>query len=439
VRRVLSLRDLVFLASASMAPAFSLATTFGPITAASGGWAPWIVLAVGALMACIAGGYRLLGRRYPDAGSSYTWVGRAFGVRAGAYAAWTLLVANLFAVLATALPAATYTLDLVAPQLSADPRATAFVAVAWIVVTSALLVLGLRLTTMVAAALLIAEFVVLAATAALALAHPVVAHAASSAAPPDGALGIATALAVGIWMIDGWEVSASTAEEAHGTEDVPGKGGLIGLLATLVLLVVCSAAYLRVGPVAGFVDHTNDALAYVGGTFGGGWSTALAVTVLVSIASSLQTTLVYLSRSMYAMGRDGLLPRLLGALDRRGEPTVAVVVIGILSAACALAAGVSPSAKGAFDIVLGATSVFIGLLFLWSAMAAVATFRGSRGAERTYGFALPLVACFALVPILFLATVQRDATGRVFIGVAAALGVPFALFRKPGLHGVQTG
>jgi amino acid transporter len=163
------------------------------------------------------------------------------------------------------------------------------------------------------------------------------------------------------------------------------------------------------------------------------------VTVLVSIASTLQTTLVYLSRSMYAMGRDGVLPRALGALDRRSEPTAAVVVIGVLSSACALATGFSPSAKSAFDVVLGATSVFIGLLFLWSAMAAVATFRRSRGAERAYGFALPLLACFALVPILFLATMQRDATGRVFIEVAAGLGVPFALFRKRGLRGVQTG
>jgi amino acid transporter len=439
VRRVLSLRDLVFLASASMAPGFSLATTFGPITAASGGWAPWIVLAVGALMACIAGGYRLLGRRYPDAGSSYAWVGHAFGARAGAYAAWTLLVANLFAVLATALPAAAYTLDLLAPQLAADPRATAFVGVGWILAASALLVLGLRLTTVVAAVLLGAEFVVLAAAAVFALLRPVVVESAASAPPPMGAIGLATALAVGIWMIDGWEVSASTAEEAHGTSDTPGTGGMLGLAATIVLLVLCSVAYLRVGSVAGFLDHTNDALAYVGGALGGWWKTALAVTVLVSIASTLQTTLVYLSRSMYAMGRDGVLPRPLGALDRRSEPTAAVLVIAIVSSACALATGFSPSAKAGFDVVLGATSVFIGLLFLWSAMAAVATFRASRGTERLYGFALPLLACVVLVPILLLATVQRDATGRVFIGLAAALGVPFALFRKPGLHGVQTG
>jgi amino acid transporter len=439
MRRVLSLRDVLFLASASMAPAFSLATTLGPIVAAGGGLTPWIVVAVGLLMACIAGGYRLLGRRYPNAGSSYVWVGRAFGPAAGAYAAWTLLVANVFAVLATALPAATYTLDLVAPRYAADARVTAFVAVAWIAAASALLVVGLRPTTLVAAGLLIAEFVVLAATAFLAGLHPAVAHAAIAAPPPAGFIGIATALAVGVWLADGWEVSASTAEESHGSADMPGIGGFAGLVVTMALLVACGAAYLRLGSADDFIAHTNDALAFVGDALGGTWGFVLAITVLVSIASTLQTTLVYLSRSIFAMGRDGILPRALGTLDTREEPRTAVVAIGVVSAACAVASGFSGSAKDAFDVILGATSIFIGLLFLESALAAVATFRASRGGERLWGFTLPLVAAVALVPILGLATVQRDATGRVFIVGAAVLGVPFALYAAIRYRGTKTG
>ena len=65
-----------------------------------------------------------------DAGSSYTWIRAAFGPAAGAYGAWVLLVANMFAVLATALPAGTYTLDLVAPALAANALAVALVACA---------------------------------------------------------------------------------------------------------------------------------------------------------------------------------------------------------------------------------------------------------------------------------------------------------------------
>ena len=51
------------------------------------------------------------------------------------------------------------------------------------------------------------------------------------------------------------------------------------------------------------------------------------MTVLVSLAASLQTTLVYLTRSFYAMGRDGMLPTALGILDRRMQPARTIVLI----------------------------------------------------------------------------------------------------------------
>ncbi len=131
------------------------------------------------------------------------------------------------------------------------------------------------------------------------------------------------AVAIGIWMIDGWEVSASTAEEAYDGSTAPGAGGLAGLLLTAVVLWICMTAFLRVGTLDGFAAHEGDALAYVGDAIGGGaWRIAITVTVLVSLAASLQTTLVYLSRSFYAMGRDGVLPERFGTLDLRATAGV---------------------------------------------------------------------------------------------------------------------
>jgi amino acid transporter len=126
--RVLTLRDLVVVAAASMGPAFSLATTMAAMVAAAGRWTWLALVLVAGLMALIALGYRQLGERMRDAGSSYAWIRVAFGAAGGAYGAWVLLVANMFAVLATALPAGTYTLDLVAPGLSANGPAVALVA-----------------------------------------------------------------------------------------------------------------------------------------------------------------------------------------------------------------------------------------------------------------------------------------------------------------------
>src|SRR3979411_2930139 len=107
--------------------------------AATGRWT-WLALTIIAvLMAMIATGYRRLGERMRDAGSSYAWIRAAFGPEAGAYGAWVLLVGNLFAVLATALPAGTYTLDLVAPGWSGNALAVALAGCGWIAGSALLL------------------------------------------------------------------------------------------------------------------------------------------------------------------------------------------------------------------------------------------------------------------------------------------------------------
>jgi amino acid transporter len=425
--RVLALRDLIVVAAAAMGPAFSLATTMSAMIASAGRWT-WLALGlVAVLMAMIAQGYKRLGERIGDAGSSYAWIRKAFGPVTGAYGAWVLLVANLFAVLATALPAGTYTLDLLAPALSTNALAVALVACGWTIASALLLWYGLRLTAELQYVLLAAEVGVLTVAAVLAAGHPRADAVAFTDAPLEGG-GILAAMVVGIWMIDGWEVSASTAEEAQGRPSLPGIGGLAGLALTSIVLLAAIWAFSRLGSAAGFGGHTDDALAYIGELLGGRWRPILAVTVLVSLAASLQTTLVYLSRSLYAMGRDGVLPARLGRLDARAEPAAAIALITGLSLVFCLATGISPTANAAFTFALQGTSWFLGMLFVMSAAAAVRIF-GSSETARWSGVVLPGGAAAALSVILLLALLHDDAATRGFIAVSAIIGLPLALWR----------
>jgi amino acid transporter len=427
LRRVLGRRDLIVVAAAAMGPAFSIATTMAAMIASAGAWT-WLALAiVVALMAMVAVGYKQLGERMRDAGSSYAWIRTAFGPEAGAYGAWVLLIANIFAVLATALPAGTYTLDLLAPGLASNGVAVALVASAWTVGSALLLWYGLRPTAMLAFALLVAEMVVLAGAAAVSALHPHSDAVAFAATLPSWS-GIAGAVVVGIWMVDGWEVSASTAEEARGDAAAPGWGGLVGLLLTGAVLLGAIAAFSRVGSTAGYDAHQADALAYVGGLLGGAWPRLLSVIVLVSLAASLQTTLVYLSRSFYAMGRDGLLHRTLGRLDHRGEPAPAILLVSGLSVAFCLASGMWPTAAGAFGIALQGTSWFLGALFAMSAAAAVRLFLREPD-KRWTGVILPGLGAVALALVLGEGFVHDDPGPRVFIAVSAIFGLPLALWR----------
>ncbi len=431
--RVLHYFDISVLASASMGPAYSLASTMGPMVAAAGFGSPIALVALSAVMLCIAVSFSYLSRVAPNAGSSYSWIRMAFGDRTGAYGAWLLLLSNFFATMAIAVPAGIYTLALVAPKFENDPVWAAAVGAVWILASSLLLYVGVRPTALVTFLALGFELVVLVATAIAAAFHPHVAahpHAAHGTPLPGvGVAGFVTAMTLAVWMSDGWEVSASTSEEIDDSATAAGRGGIAGLIVSTVVLVLCMVAYLHLGTIRGFTDHQADTLAYVGELLGGGWwRTIIVVTVLLSTLSTLWTTILYLSRSVFAMGRDGVLPRVLGELDRRDEPLWSLGVVAVLVTVCELVTGFSKSAADQLEIVLNASSVFLGLLFVLSAAAAVRRFWGERAA-RLGGVAVPLVGAAALLGVLVGTIAFEDRTLQLYAWGGVVLGIPFAFWR----------
>lgn len=359
----------------------------------------------------------------------------AFGSRTGAYGAWLLLLSNFFATMATAVPAGIYTLDLIAPDRAQNAMWDAGVGALWIVASTVLLYVGIRPTALVTTLALALEVGVLLCTAIAAMVlphHTTVAH--SIAAQDTHAFtvslfGFLSAMTLGVWMSDGWEVSASASEEVDDDSRAAGRGGVTGLLITTGVLAAAMAAYLHLGSVKGFTDNQADAMRYVADLLGGGpWRIAIIATVLVSTSSTLWTTILYLSRSVYAMGRDGVLPQALGRLDRRREPLWALAVVGVLVTLCELITGLSPSAADALAAVLNASAVFLGLLFIFSAAAAVQIFR-HRGEALLGGIAAPLLGGLALAGVVA-ATILLEDRLLAYIALGGVLvGVPFSVWR----------
>lgn len=425
--RVLKIFDVSVLASASMAPAYSLAATAGPMIAVSGGRAAASLIALSTLMLGIALGYAELARRYPDAGSSFAWIRRAFGFRMGAYGAWLLLLSNFFATLATALPAGVYTLELIAPAHATDPRYDAAVGALFVLASGALLAFGLRPTALFTTLFLGGELAVLGAGVLAAARHPAAsAISATHLLPTAGSGGLIAAMVLGIWMTDGWEISAAVSEEAHESH-ASGRGGVTGLVLVTVVTACALVSYERIGTVAGFAAHEADALAYVADLLGPGWHAAFAIAVLVSTSASLWTTALYLARSVYAMGRDGVLPSALGRLDARGVPMHATLAVGAGVVLCTLLCGFLPSAASALNLVLSGTSVFLGLLFACTAGAAVRLFAGDRGASRLRTTAAPAIGGGVLLLVIAVSAWQAEPRAQAMEVAFLLAGVPLAL------------
>lgn len=417
----------------------------GPIVAAAGAFAPLSLLSVSAIMLCIAFGFAQLTRIAPNAGSSYSWIRLAFGSHAGAYGAWLLLLSNFFATMATAVPAGIYTLDLLAPGRAQDPMWDAAVGALWIVASSVLLYVGIRPTALVTTLALALEIGVLAASAIASLLLPHHHVAAHTIAPHDARafnltlFGFVSAMTLGVWMSDGWEVSASASEEVNDDARAAGRGGIAGLLITTVVLACAMTAYVHAGTIAGFAANQADAMRYVADLLGDGfWRPLIITTVLVSTSSTLWTTILYLSRSVYAMGRDGVLPRPLGRLDARSEPLWALGAVAVLVTACELVTGLSPTAADALTDVLNASSVFLGLLFVLSAAAAVRIFLNRREAMWG-GVVAPLVGLLTLGGVVG-ATISMEERFLAYIALAGVcMGLPFAAWRGGGTVGKEAG
>ncbi len=438
--RVLGLFDVSVLASAAMGPAYSLAATMGPMVAAAGEYATLSLGLLAGIMLCIALSFSQLSRVMPNAGSSFSWIASAFGRGTGSYAAWLLLLSNYFATMTTALPAATYTLDLVAPGLATSPGWDALVGAIWIAASTLLLYFGLRPTALTTAIFLVAELLVVAASAVAALVvHPAPEHLTSPhVALPNPLLGIVTAMVLGIWMTDGWEVSAAASEESTGPAETPGRGGVLALVLTVAVLLLAMGAYLRVGSVAGFTANQTDAMDYVADRLGGPvWHVTIVATVLISTAATLWTTVLYLSRSVYAMGRDGVLPHAFGRLDARSMPTNSLLLVFGGVTAFTLLTGFWPTAASVLNLVLNGTSVFLGALFCMSALAAVKLLAGIRGSSRLQTFVIPIFGATALAAIIAVDIYQSDATTRWIEIAGLALGLPFAFWRGAGMTIVQ--
>lgn len=369
-----------------MAPAYSIAATFGLMVAAAGSGAILSLIVLTIPITFIAIAFHRLCEDRADAGSTYAWSRLAFGPRLGAFAAWIVVLSYFFAAVAAVVPAGSYTLGLLASfhivpaTLASQTMPIAFAGSAWVVAASLLLIGGVKPTARASGLLLGLEVLALLVFAGIAFFHKPM----SGSEPvhiltfgTGGYAGFFAAMVLSIWVTDGWEVSTYTSEENRGTSRHPGLGGLLGLLLTVALVLICMAAYSRVSSLAGIANHTTDTLAYVASQLGGGWRTVvMVVTVLVSTGATLWTTQLGISRGVFSMARDRVVPHALSAVHPNfGTPHVSILTVNMGVMIVTLLTGFLPSAQDALNSVINASSVFLGLTFILTGLACIVHFR----------------------------------------------------------------
>ena len=136
--------DAIILGLSSSGPAQTIAVSLASLVAACAYGGPMPILLAFVPMLGIALAYQRLNRWSPDSGATFTWVAAVFHPLLGFVAGWMILLYYTLGTSSLTIPAGTYTLALIAPELVDRPLAVALAGGAWNIGVTLLALRGLK-------------------------------------------------------------------------------------------------------------------------------------------------------------------------------------------------------------------------------------------------------------------------------------------------------
>ena len=354
---------------ATIGPSFAILASFVFIVSFAGLVTPWAYLFGGILLGLQALAAAQLAKVFPSAGGWYTWIARAFHPRAGFFAG------VLFSIWLP--PVATLTMSFLAKTVL-EPSIKAEYGVdvpwwIWVVAGVALVIFfayqGISISEKALIITGLIEIVIMVALAFTGLASPGPGGFSFGPLNP-GNFGLAGNLFLGvvfsIFAFSGWESTGPLAEESKN----PKRNVPIGLVGSVVLLTVyfvfVTWGYL-VGIGVSKVGSIPTASAFPVATlaqrvWGGAWVLLLFALLNSAIALSI-ACFNGGTRTWYAMGRSGVLPKMVGKVNpTRKTPVNAIslqVGVQVLAFVCVLI-------WGAEDVFFSwANAITIGLVLMY--------------------------------------------------------------------------
>ncbi|WP_416968905.1 APC family permease [Streptomyces sp. 4F14] len=439
---VLGTFDTAVMAIAGSAPAYSIAATTAVLVGAVGLASPAALLYCALPMLGIALAYRHLGRIDANAGAAYSWVGRTLHPFLGFLSGWALVVSTTIFMVAGSLPAGSLTLSLFDEGLADSTAWSTVVGAGWFLVMLGVVLGGARLTVRAQLIMSGIELTILVVFAGLAFLHTGNARAFDwswfSLGQFDGVSGFAAGALVAAFYYWGWDVTSNLSEETRDSRRTTGLAGLIGLGVVFLLFEIYTIA-VNVVLTRDEIDRDSaNVLGALGEAVWPGWGgKLLVVAVMLSTIATLETTLIQVTRSLFAMGRDRTMPAAFGLIHRRwNTPWVAVAVVGAVALTLLVASNALGSVGEILSDAISAMGLQIALYYGLTGLAAVVAYRRlllTSPVTFLLGGVWPL--CGALFMFwIFVESLGSLSTPAITIGLGGlALGlVPLLWYRAQG-------
>jgi putrescine importer len=402
-KRVLGLPALVAFGLAYMVP-LTVWTTYGVVTTSTGGHLPAAYTVTTVAMMFTAYSYGRMVVLQPVSGSAYAYAARAFGRNLGFMVGWALLLDYIFLPMINYLVIGLYMEDYF-PSIGQPVWI-----VATVLIVTGLNILGIRLLAGMNFVLVGAQFVFIVVFAVLAIGDITGEVEVKSYTAPFVESGMdvgavfagAAILALSFLGFDA--VSTLSEETDDPRRRIPRAILLCALIGGLVYIFQSYLGHLAFSDFGSFEDHQDvasaDVMKAIGDDFLNSFFTAAYVAGAFACAMASQASV---SRILFAMSRDGSLPRPLFARLHRTyrTPVAANLVVGLF----------------------GLTALFISLATVSSMI--------SFGALAAFSF-----VNLAVVKSYIVDRGQRTPADLVKYGLLPLLGMAFTLYLWTQLSGL---
>src|SRR6201993_2658578 len=379
----LGLVSTTIIATASVAPAYSLAATLGLVVGAVALQSPAVAVLAFVPMLLTSIGYSELNKADPDCGTTFTWATRAFGPRSGWEGGWVIRVGDVLVMASLAQVAGQYVFLLFNAEgigSNATSGWVLLVGILWIVLMTAICYVGIEVSANFQKILLGIELTMLFVLSIVAL----VKVGAGTAPPGHLAPSIqwlnpfhissfsafASGIILMVFIYWGWDTAVAVNEETKDKTRTPGLAAIFStfiLLVTYALVIFSMEAFAGVkttGNGLGNINNAGDVLSVQGnaifGTTGFGpvFYHLLLLMVLSSAAASTQTTILPTARTTLSMAAYKALPKSFAKVHPRFlTPTVSTIAMGLVSIAFYVSVNFASNGIG----VIGDAVIAIGL------------------------------------------------------------------------------
>lgn len=332
LRRTLGLPSVVLFGLAYMVP-LTVFTTYGIVSEVTAGHVPAAYIVTLAAMVVTAFAYANMVKAYPVAGSAYTYTQQSFGATPGFLTGWALLLDYLF------LPMINYMVIGIYMSI-ALPAVPGWVwVVAAILLVTVLNILGIRLVASANFVLVGAQVVFIVVYIALSFATINSENIAfDPIAPfynPDFQLAaIVAGAAILCLSFLGFDAVSTLSEETkNSTITVPRAIVICTVSAGLIYILLSWVGHLVFPNYENFTDAdlaAVDVMAFAGGEF---LVLFFIAAYVAGCVASAMTSQVAVSRILFSMGRDGVLPKGVFARlhSRFKTPYVTTLIVGAIS------------------------------------------------------------------------------------------------------------